>query len=536
MKYAYVNMLFGDNIYYIGTLIFAISLYNTKPKYDMILLHTNDVPKYKLDLLKPYYKDIIEINYIPVKTKRERFKNVFTKLKIFSLYKYDKVLFMDNDMIVLKNIDHLFEYNTPAGMALSPELKYKDREEVADENVVFNAGLWLIKPNKGTYIKMMNGIKKFNTKKELEQEYVSYFYNKRWTNISYLYNFQPGLIEYDDVRGRIYKKCKLSDVYVIHYSSTKKPWNILENNKHDYYNKYNIYYNVWLKLFIKTAKQFCREKNINIFKLDNIIKDTDKYLDFKYSPNRVLLNIEQQYNLFKKLNTKIPTTKYTYLDVIKKIIDKRNTVYLYGGILKSLLNNENIKNKDIDLLYTISPDLVENKFKKMKDLIYIRGNNYNKYFRVGCIDNSEIDMFYIDRVDTIKNSTINSLVLNIKKMEVIDITNQGLQDLKNKIWKKNNNISYDQWLCAKTPIIFYRLIKFHIEGFNTIKNDRKMIYNYIYNYDYYKSDEFKKLIKYLKKVKNIKEVFKFIKHDIDNSDLKFTGNQFINYMKKFILF
>lgn len=534
MKYAYVNMLFGDNIYYIGTLIFAISLYNTNPKYDMILLHTNDVSKYKLDLLKPYYNDIIQIDYIPIKTKRTRFKNVFTKLKIFTLYKYDKILFMDNDMYVLKNIDHLFEYNTPAGVALSPDLKYNDKEHVTDDKVIFNAGLWLIKPNKGTFINMMSGIQKFNSTQELEQEYVSYYYNKKWTNMSYIYNFQPGLIEYDDERGKIYKKCKLSDIYVIHYSSTKKPWNIIENNKHNYYSKYDVYYNVWIKLFIKTAREFYNNKNINIFKLDNIIKNTDKYLNIKYSPNRELLSIEHQYKLFKKLNNRIPNTKYTYLDIIKILINKNNTVYLYGGILKSLLNNENIKDKDIDMFYTISPDSVEKKFKKVKDLIYCRGTDYKKYYRVGNVDNAEIDMFYIDRIDTIKNSTINSLVLNIKKLEIIDITNQGISDFKNKIWKKNDNITYDQWLNATTPIIFYRFIKFHIEGFKTIKKDRKIIYNYIYKYDYYKSIEFKRLIQYLNKIKNIKEIFKFIKDDIDNLDLNFTGQQFIKYMNKFI--
>lgn len=535
MKYAYVNMLFGDNIYYIGTLIFAISLYNTNPKYDMILLHTNDVPKFKLDLLRPYYKEIIQINYIRLPNiKRKRFVNIFTKLKIFTLYQYDKVLFMDNDMYVMKNIDHLFNYNTPAGMAISPELKYKDKERVTDSNVVFNAGLWLIKPNKGTFIKMMSGVRRFNTSYELEQEYVSYYYNKKWTNVSYLYNFQPGLIEYDDKRGETYKKCKLSDVYVIHYSSTKKPWNAIEGDIHDYYTKYKPYYSVWLKLFIKTAKEFYNKKGINIFNLDLIVKNVNKYLNSKYSPTRKLLTIEQQNKLFNKLNKKIPHTDYTYIDIIKSITDKTHTVYLYGGILKSILNNENIDHKDIDMLYTLLPDQVDEKFKKLKNLNYIRGSYYNKYYRVGEVDNQEIDMFYIDRVDTIKNSTINSLVLNIKTLEVIDITNQGLSDLKNKIWKKNDNIDYQAWLNATTPIVFYRLIKFHIEGFNTVKNDRKMIYKYIYNYDNYKSSEFKQMIKYLIKIKNIKEIFEYIKNDIDSMDLNFTGTQFITYMKKFI--
>ena len=108
MKGAYVTLLYGDNMYFIGTLVFIVSLLKTKPIYDTLLLYTNDVPKYKIDMLEKYYTKLIPIEYIKFNDiKRKRFVDVYTKLQIFKLIDYDKILFMDNDMLVQKNIDHL---------------------------------------------------------------------------------------------------------------------------------------------------------------------------------------------------------------------------------------------------------------------------------------------------------------------------------------------------------------------------------------------------------------------------------------------
>ena len=251
MKGAYVTLLYGDNMYFIGTLVFIVSLLKTKPIYDTLLLYTNDVPKYKIDMLEKYYTKLIPIEYIKFNDiKRKRFVDVYTKLQIFKLIDYDKILFMDNDMLVQKNIDHLFNYQAPAGVAISETLKYKDNELVTDPRVVFNAGLWLLKPSIDEFNKLMGGLENFNVSYELEQEYVSYYYSGKWTNISYLYNFQFSLgeITKTPIRARAYEKVTVNEVYVIHYSALKKPWDVLYNPvkfKNSRYNRYSKYYDVF---------------------------------------------------------------------------------------------------------------------------------------------------------------------------------------------------------------------------------------------------------------------------------------------------
>ena len=195
----------------------------TKPKYDTILLYTFDVPKYKIDILKKYYTVVREITYIDVqKTSRKRFKEIFTKIKIFTITDYDKILFLDNDMYINRNLDHIFdEYNAPAGVAINENLKYNNHQIVKEKGVVFNAGCWLIKPSNYVYKKLFYGLKKFNTTHELEQEYVSYYFNGKWTNMSYLYNFQFSLASLDTKMKRAPRK-----IFVLKTEKISKPRDI----------------------------------------------------------------------------------------------------------------------------------------------------------------------------------------------------------------------------------------------------------------------------------------------------------------------
>ena len=259
-KYAYITLLYGDNDYFLGALILIISLIKTKPKHDTVLLYTSDVPKHKIDILKKYYTDVREIEYIDIKkTSKKRFKKIFTKLKIFTVTDYDKILFLDNDIYVNKNLDDVFnKYNCPAGTAINENLKYNDNEKVKDEQVVFNAGFWLIEPSNYIYKKLIDELKNFDTTQELEQEYVSYYFNRKWTNISYLYNFQFSLSSFGPKtkRTQTYKKTKIEDIYTIHYSTSFKPWHMspktapmkIKSYSRNWPKTYKAFYEPWLKL------------------------------------------------------------------------------------------------------------------------------------------------------------------------------------------------------------------------------------------------------------------------------------------------
>jgi len=270
---AYVSLLYGNSIYFIGQLIFIVSLMNTKPKYDTVLLYTDDVPKGQIDILKKYFTKVKKIEYITLKNgviKQERFVDIFTKLQIFALTEYDKILLMDNDMYVNRNIDHLFELDTPAAMVINPFLQFKHKEVIISKRR-FNGGLMLLSPSKKTYDTMMKEIQTANEFRNLEQGYISDFY-KKWINISYLYNFQFDLRtkikNKNTKRTYVYNKTKIDQVYVIHYSSSRsKPWLLFRANfEYKIPENFLKWYAPWIIEYVKIMKEYLK-KGINIDEL-----------------------------------------------------------------------------------------------------------------------------------------------------------------------------------------------------------------------------------------------------------------------------
>ncbi|CAD7929547.1 unnamed protein product, partial [Amoebophrya sp. A120] len=119
-RFAHVAVLFGDKIEYLmGALILGYSLKDSR--HDVVLLYTSDVPKESLRYLRSVFTFILEVDYLTVgksvaprlykNAERTRFKDVFTKLQIFCLDCYEKVLFLDLDTLVrdVAAVDDLLE-------------------------------------------------------------------------------------------------------------------------------------------------------------------------------------------------------------------------------------------------------------------------------------------------------------------------------------------------------------------------------------------------------------------------------------------
>lgn len=112
-KCTYVTLLSTDD-YVIGSLCLAASLKKVKTKYPLLVLCSKNVSEETVDLLKrrgirckvlTHNVSIGEINTGVF----ERWNYTFDKLQVFDLIEYKKVVFLDSDMYVVKNMDHLFE-------------------------------------------------------------------------------------------------------------------------------------------------------------------------------------------------------------------------------------------------------------------------------------------------------------------------------------------------------------------------------------------------------------------------------------------
>lgn len=92
----------------------------------------------------------------PIQSRRQtpRFKNTYTKLSIFNL-NYDKVIFLDADSIVLRNIDHLFNIEAPfaAPTSMGQSKGYLRLEQ--KDYPIFNTGVMVVNPNPDLFQDMM---------------------------------------------------------------------------------------------------------------------------------------------------------------------------------------------------------------------------------------------------------------------------------------------------------------------------------------------------------------------------------------------
>lgn len=146
-KYTYVTLL-GTDDYVIGTLCLATSLKRVASKYPLLVLCSRGVSDSTVDLLKQKGIECRILNQsVTVENvntgKFERWNYTFDKLQAFSLTEYEKVLFLDSDMFVVKNMDHLFE--KPHMSAVYADVW----DETASEGL--NSGLMVIEPAKSVY-------------------------------------------------------------------------------------------------------------------------------------------------------------------------------------------------------------------------------------------------------------------------------------------------------------------------------------------------------------------------------------------------
>lgn len=105
-NYAYMTLASSSADYIKGVLCLQESLKRVGAKYPLIVLVTEDLAGSN-DL--QYVDNYKIIPYFTFKNITNRYEGTINKLQIFKENQYDKICFIDADVLVLKNIDYLFE-------------------------------------------------------------------------------------------------------------------------------------------------------------------------------------------------------------------------------------------------------------------------------------------------------------------------------------------------------------------------------------------------------------------------------------------
>lgn len=217
-RYTYVTLL-GTDDYLIGTLCLWKSLRNVKSKYPLLVLCSRNISINVLKVLNQMeiqYKVLEE--HIITNHKNEgkfaRWSFTFDKLQIFNLEESEKIVFLDSDMFVVKNIDSLFNAQHMSAVVADMYDQPKCKE--------LNSGLMVVAPSEIEYKELISLLDS-QIIKDLpmcgDQDLIRLYYNN-WSNEKSLKLPNQYNMYFTNI-----KKCKWGGVSVIHFVYDKKPWN-----------------------------------------------------------------------------------------------------------------------------------------------------------------------------------------------------------------------------------------------------------------------------------------------------------------------
>lgn len=332
-KFSYVTLFYpdkhGNYSFLDGVILAGLGLRRQNTKYKLICLVTSDVSNEIKKVIKILYDEIIVVPYIsPLKnaeikiisdifspndfTDENNYSEmckIFTKLNIFNsnILPYDKICFIDSDLIAIKKFDELFNVNTPAGWLEQIDLDSYSRywdvwNEINHNHLIpkiltdiykppgtsINAGLLVIKPD----IKLFNFfINQLQTPKHLwfgsihlhkgninwqrqfneyyicpEQDYLTQHFSGKWYMINGLYC--------------AWGNCSVKKAYGIHMAGNRfminnkwvygKTWQLQLTNNFEQ-NKLTNLLMVWGITNYPKLKKYIM-KNLKIYINDTFIK------------------------------------------------------------------------------------------------------------------------------------------------------------------------------------------------------------------------------------------------------------------------
>ena len=225
MKKAIVTYLVND-LFAPGAIALLESIKLNSPeskiKCDMVCLCLDDVSEKVKTILSTNGFKILRVSSKEyIHSKRNDFKDryadrswmMFTKLWIFSLVKYEKILYLDADVVVNKNIDSLLNLNSFISGV-------NDNETLEIENRGLNAGVLFIKPSLNEWEKIRSSVDDFFPGGHTDQSLINHIYKNQIEYLEPKYNVLDKSIRR---RNILIKNQFFKESYIYHFNGGK-PW------------------------------------------------------------------------------------------------------------------------------------------------------------------------------------------------------------------------------------------------------------------------------------------------------------------------
>eukprot|EP00927_Polykrikos_kofoidii_P000990 TRINITY_DN10362_c0_g1_i1.p1 TRINITY_DN10362_c0_g1~~TRINITY_DN10362_c0_g1_i1.p1 ORF type:complete len:1105 (-),score=146.40 TRINITY_DN10362_c0_g1_i1:159-3473(-) len=230
-------------------LVLGHSLYRHCAVRRRILLVTNTVMESPGAHVLHIFWEIRETNHVKVNPSRldrceERFHDVFTKLRALELTEFAKIVVLDLDILVRRNIDDLFAFEAPAavfrGNANVPDGQKRRGETLFKRNGErrggINAGVMVLEPSQEEFSRLEFALRErehpsFSSTTGPEQDLLTEWYTDKWTKLHVKYNYQ--LHQLSHLVGQLPSGAccdrwgLYEEIHVLHFSGNYAPHDFL---------------------------------------------------------------------------------------------------------------------------------------------------------------------------------------------------------------------------------------------------------------------------------------------------------------------
>ena len=229
----YATLVASDD-YAPGALVLAQSLQLVSSQYPLVCLCTPNLAQSTIDRLQAA---AFALHFVPALDSydpyhlgllgRPELGITLTKLHLWTLVEYSRIVYLDADVLIRANIDHLFDRQED--FLASPDCGWPD---------CFNSGLFVFTPSLTHHENLLRLLHTSGSFDGGDQGLLNDYF-PHWTRLSFTYNVTPTAF-YSYLPAYEARK---TDIKAIHFIGSNKPWNWSLDDSgqayHPYYNSTN---------------------------------------------------------------------------------------------------------------------------------------------------------------------------------------------------------------------------------------------------------------------------------------------------------
>ncbi len=218
-KYAYATFAEGD--YVLGVIALARSLAKVS-EIPLVVMYSDPAVRVQLAHLPNVILRKISPIPNPHAYGQARFNATYSKLRVFELCEFDRVVFVDADAIFLRSTDELFDGE---GFQAAPNWGFELKQD-------FNSGVFAFTPSAELAHRVISGIHTYPSEDGGDQGYLNALFKHEWHPLPPEFNTLKRVLVYHPAL------ISLSDVRILHFVGSK-PWRLVgDSHEYDYLNTY----------------------------------------------------------------------------------------------------------------------------------------------------------------------------------------------------------------------------------------------------------------------------------------------------------